>query len=72
MNHPSVHTADGTEVSESHRRTGPLRLTNKCADGIGGTFILRWRGTPVNAFQQCRPAFTNVRHRSQHAQRRPL
>jgi SAM-dependent methyltransferase len=22
-------------------------LTNRCADGIGGTFIRRWRGTPV-------------------------
>jgi hypothetical protein len=29
------------------RRTGSARLTNRCADGIGGTFIRRWRGTPV-------------------------
>jgi hypothetical protein len=47
MKHPSVTTADGTEGSESHRRTGPPRLTNRCADGIGGTFIRLWRGTPV-------------------------
>ena len=47
MNHPSVNTAGGTERSESHRRMGPPRLTNRCADGIGGTFIRRWRGTPL-------------------------
>ena len=47
MNHASVHSPGGTEGSESHRRTGPPRLTNRCADGIGGTFIRRWRGTPV-------------------------
>jgi hypothetical protein len=47
MNHPSVITADGTEGSESHRRAGPPRLRNRWADGIGGTFIRRWRGTPV-------------------------
>jgi hypothetical protein len=47
MNHPSVNTADGTEGSESRRRTGSPRLMNRCADGIGGTFIRRWRGIPV-------------------------
>ncbi|GAA4953358.1 hypothetical protein GCM10023224_42880 [Streptomonospora halophila] len=47
MNHPSANTAGGTEGSESRRRTGPLRLTNRCAEGIGGTVIQRWRGTPV-------------------------
>ena len=47
MNHPSVNTAGGTEGSESHRRTGPPRLMNRWADGIGGTVIRRWPGTPV-------------------------
>ena len=47
MNQPSVNTAGGTEGSESHRRTGPPRWRNKCADGIGGTFISRCCGTPV-------------------------
>jgi hypothetical protein len=47
MNHPSANTAGGTEGSEFHRRTGSPRLTNRCADGIGGTDILRWLGTPV-------------------------
>ena len=46
MNQPSVTTAGGTAGSESHSRTGPPRLTNRWADGIGGTVIRRWYGTP--------------------------
>jgi len=48
MNHPSVHAADGTEGPGSRRRMGASRLMNRCADGIGSTFIRRWRGTPVS------------------------
>jgi hypothetical protein len=48
MNHASANTAGGTEGSESRRPTGPRpRWRNRCADGIGGTFIRRCRGTPV-------------------------
>jgi hypothetical protein len=47
MNHPSENTAGVIEGSESHRRAGSPKLMNRCADGIGGTFIRRWRGTPL-------------------------
>ena len=47
MNQPSITVADGTEGSESRRRTGSPRLMNRCADGIGGTAIRRCDGTPV-------------------------
>jgi hypothetical protein len=41
MNHPSAYIAGDTDEPESHRRAGSLRLMNRCADGIGGTFIRR-------------------------------